>query len=363
MDCVRAWVAGIWSTAAAGLLPTFRRPLRFLAFTVGLPLTLVILATHQVNLVIGHRQALHNLHVTAELAAGLVEEMLTEAQLLERMLAEQPGFTAANAPQTLAAQLAVIPALLPDADVAEFIRLDGRVLASAPGGKYTGRDVSFHSAFIGARATGWQPYVSAVYLREPVQAEKVVGISVPVMREGEVEGLLQVQYRVDAIRARLQRIRVEPEGFVYVVDQEQQLVSYPFQVLPGRPKIAAAWPPVAAAIGERGETLEYQDSRTGARWLAGMYPVRATGWRVVATQPVSAVDASIHRVLWPMGVLAAALLGLVAMLGLQWAHLHAASLRLLQQNTTLLKQLQQQRTLSKGAPPGPPPAGPPGGQP
>lgn len=335
------------------LLDAIRHPARFLALAVALPLSVVLLATHQVNLVLGRRQALHNLRVTAELAAGLVDQMLQQTLTLERLLAEQPGVAdeiAAHDTIALAKRLSQVLALAPDADEAAVIAPEGIVLAAAPNAKLIGKDVSHHEAFTGARAVDWKPYVSQVYLREPVQAEKVVGLSVPVRDGGVIRGILQVQYRVDAIRARLQRVRVQPDGFLYVVDQEDQLVSYPFQILPGRPKIASSWPPVAHAAGSEGAALPYRDPRNGQAWLAGVYPVGDTGWRVVATQPESAVVRMIHRVVWPMGVLVAALLGLVAMMGVQWARLQATSLRLLQQNTTLLKQMQQRRTLGGGPP-------------
>lgn len=354
------WALRLPAACSAWLLGAIRRPLRFLLLLVAAPLALAVGGSYAINVSVARRQALRNLQVTAELAAGLIDETLHETLLLEQLLAGEPGFadavTARDA-QALAPRLTQALALIPAGEAAAVVSLEGRVLAAAPDAALAGRNVSFHDAFIGARAAGWQPYVSAVYLREPVQAEKVIAISAPIPGHGAPVGLLQVQYRLDAIRERLQRVRVQPSGFVYVVDQEAQLVAYPFQVLPGRPKVASSWPPVAAAIGAQGTALRFLDPRTRHAWLAGVYPVGATGWRVVAVQPDAAALQLLHRMLWPLAMLLAVLGALIAAIGWQWSQLQATSLRLLQQNTTLLKQLQQQRTLSKGQPPGAPPAG------
>lgn len=355
------WALRLPAAFSGWLLAAVRRPLRFLLVLVAAPLVFVLVGSYAVNVTTARRQALRNLRVTAALAAGLIEETLGETLLLEQLLAGEPDFAAAvaaaDAP-ALASRLTEALALVPSGDVAAVISLQGRVIAAVPDAGMTGRNVSFHEAFTGARAAGWQPYISPVYLREPVQAEKVIGISAPVRHGDAVAGLVQVQYRVDAIRERLQRVRVEPDGFVYVVDQSDQLVTYPFQVLPGRPKVASSWPPVAQPAGPDGATLRFLDPRTRQSWLAGVYPVGATGWRVIAVQPDAAAQQPLQRMLWPLAAVLGVLAALIALIGWQWSQVQAASLRLLQQNTSLLKQLQQQRTFGKGQPPPPPPSGP-----
>jgi hypothetical protein len=129
------------------------------------------------------------------------------------------------------------------------------------------------------------------------------------------------------------------------------LVAGPFQVLPGRPKVVSDWPTVAQPLSPQGAAIQFNDQRTGERWLAGIYPVGTTGWRVVAVQPERAVFLLLHRVFWPMGLLVALLLGLVIIVGLRWVQLQTFSLQLLKQNAKLLKQLQQRRTLEQGKPP------------
>jgi hypothetical protein len=164
---------------------------------------------------------------------------------------------------------------------------------------------------------------------------------------------------VEEVKSWLQKIRVDTEGFLYVVDHHQQLVVYPFQILPGKPKVVADWPPVAQPLTDTGSTLAFRDRRTGRQWLAGVHPIGAIGWRVVAVQPEGAALRVLYRTLWFLGVVVAALALLLMAVSLRWAKVQESSLRLLQQNTKLLRDLQQQQTLQRlRQSPKPPPEGP-----
>ena len=135
----------------------------------------------------------------------------------------------------------------------------------------------------------------------------------------------------------------------YVTDHHDQLVVYPFQVLPGKPKVVSDWPPVAQPLSPEGASLSFAD-RKGRRWLAGVHPVGTIGWRIVAVQPEEAALRVLHRVLWPMGILMGGLALLLVLLSRRWAQLQESSMNLLRQNTKLLKQLQQRKTLDKKGP-------------
>lgn len=351
-----------WLTVAlpryysAWMLAAYRRPLALLSSLVLVPLAVVLLLTHRVNMSLGRTQALHNLRVTAQLAAQAVQETFDDTVLYEQMLLAQPGFVEAVRTRDVPLihrALERVFALAPDADLVTLVTPDGKVLTTHPEHPARlGRDVSADDAFAGAQAAPEGPYVSAVYLHDASRTHKVVAVALPVRHEEATVAWLQVQHRVEAVRQWLQKIRVEPEGFLYVVDHRQQLVVYPFQVLPGRPKVVADWPTVALPIGPEGTTLAFTEARTGERWLAGVAPVGRTGWRVVAVQPAAAIVRILHRVMWPMGVAIGLLVLLVLAVGLRWVQLQAFSLRLLKQNAKLLKQTQQRRTLERGKPPG-----------
>ena len=338
---------------SAWLWRTFRRPRRFLFLVVMLPMVAVVVATHQLNVALTRRQALHNLAVTARLGAQIVQETLDATLRAQRILLAQPGFSSAvqrSDRQQLTQLLRNALPYIPRVDLVIVLNAQGDVVASypedqAPPGKHLGdRD-----PFLGGR-NQLEPYVSAVYLRDGPQVEKVVGVVYPVVHGGAVVGLLQFQHRVEDVKSWLQSIRVDPDGFLYVVDHHQQLVVHPMQVLPGEPLLVSHWPPVAAPLPSDSAALRYRDAATRRVWLSGLAPVGFTGWRVVAVQPEASALQSVRRVFWTLSLLVVLLLAGLVGISLRWAQLHAFCLRLLRQNTKLLKQLQQLRTLERGGP-------------
>ena len=306
-------------------LQAYSKPLRFFSFLVILPLVLVLFTTHRVNVALGRRQALHNLGVTAELAAQLVDRTLQETRLFEQMLATQPAFRQAiqrgdGPPLTKLLEDAL--QLVPRVSRAAVSTPEGTVIAVFPEDlRDVGQSVAQDDGFRGAQQGGWHPYVSSVHLQDGSPREKVVDITLPVREGPEVIGLLMVQYRVEEVRLWFQKIRVEPGGFLYLVDQHDQLVTYPFQVLPGKPKVVSDWTPVAQVVPETGSTLVFRGGRHNELWLAGVHPVGTTGWRIVAAQPEHEVLRLLHSVLWPMGLLVSLLVTILLTVSLQWVQL------------------------------------------
>jgi hypothetical protein len=352
---VREWVTlNVSSRLSAWLLRAYRRPLGFLVGLVILPLAVVVLLTHHANVTLGRRQALQNLRMTAQLAAQAVEETLKQTLRLEQLIAAQPLFVEAVQRRDAAYLTDSLRDLLrfaPTLDQALATTPEGDVIASYPSRSPRADSLVQQEGFQGAREGGWHPSISPVHLRDQESLEKVVDVICPVQEGKAIVGVLQSQYRIEAIRSWIQRIRVEPEGFLYVVDQRNQLVVFPFQVLPGKPKVVSDWPPVAQPLPEEGAAITFNDLRSRHRWLAGIYPVPGTGWRVVAVQPELAVYRIIHQVFWPLAIVVLLLLGLILGVSVRWARLQDVNLKLLAQNTKLLKQLQQRWTLEQGKPP------------
>ena len=337
---------------SAWLLAAYRRPLTFLLTLVVLPLVLIFLITHIMNVSLWRTQTLTNLRVTAHLAAEIVEETLDETFRFERLLASQPEFREAVRQRDraqLTQQLTQSLTFIPRVDLAIVMTPEGQVVASSPdSASLVGRSASDEEPFRGAQQGGWHPYLSAVYLREGPEIEKVVGVIWPIVDEEQhVIGVLQFQHQVEEVKSWLQMIRVEPKGFLYVTDHHDQLVVFPFQVLPGQPKVVSDWPPVAAPLAASGGSLAFTDRRGAQRWYAGMAPIGDTGWRVVAVQPEKAALRVLYRVLWVLGLLVGLLTLLLVGVSMRWAQVQALSLRLLHQNTKLLKQVQQRRTLDR----------------
>lgn len=342
----------------AWFLQAYRHPLPFLSGLGVLPLVLIIGLTYQVNANLWRRQTLHNLGVTARLAAEIIKETLEETLRFERMLIAQPGIgnelkTQDRARLTHRLQHALT--FMPRVDRAMLLTLQGQVVAAHPNHPgLIGSTVAEREPFRGAQQSSWRPYVSAVYLREGPEAEKVVGVMWPISQGDQVIGLLQAQHRVEEVKSWLQKIRIDPQGFLYVVDQRDQLVVFPFQVLRGQPKAVSDWPPVAKPMAKEGTTLVFRNARDGKRWLAAVYPVESTGWRVVAVQPERAALRAFDQVFWSLGMVMVFLVGLVVAAVLRWAQLHTLSLRLMRQNAKLLKQLQQHRLFERGSQKGQP---------
>ncbi len=336
---------------AAWMWQTFRRPRRFLLVVVVLPLVAVVIVTHRVNVVSARVQASDHLWVMARLAAEIIDETLEVTFRFARILIAEPGFGSAvqraDRGQITRSLEKTLP-FIPRVDQAVVISPRGEVIAAYPdGARLVGRDVADTEAFRGAKHS-WRPYVSAVYLREGPPIEKVVGVVQPITAGGTVVGLLQLQHRVEEVKSWLHKIRLEPEGVLYVVDHRDQLVIHPRQLLPGRPKIVSDWATVSHPLSGEGGTLTFRDPKKRRRWLAGLSPVGTTQWRVVAAQSERSALRSVRHVFWIMSLLAGALLALVVAISFRWAQLHAFSLRLLRQNAKLLKQLQQRRAVEQG---------------
>jgi hypothetical protein len=113
---------------------------------------------------------------------------------------------------------------------------------------------------------------------------------------------------------------------------------------------------VAAPLTDpAGTTLVFHNDRDNSQWLAGIAPVGDTGWRVVAVQPERAALRVLRQMLWPMGLVVGVLGVLLFGISLRWAKVQQSSLLLLRQNTKILRQLQQRKTLGPGSGTGPGP--------
>lgn len=299
----------------------FTRPLFFLSVVVALPLPVVLVTTHRVNVAIGRRQALQHLSVTAQLAARIVDETFTDAARFAHTLAAQPSFHDALRQRARAQLVQWLQQLLPLVSKVNRVIVataQGEILAVfPPASDLIGQSLAQDEGFHGAQEGGWHPYVSAVHMEAEGSFEKVVEVVVPVEEDHAVLGVIQVQYRVEDVHSWLTKISVEPDGFLYVVDHHDQLVVYPFQVLPGTPKVVSDWLPVAEPLSATGSTLIFRGGQHAQRWLAAVSAVGLTGWRVVAVQPERAVLRLLHQILWPTGMLVGSLLALVFFLSVE----------------------------------------------
>jgi hypothetical protein len=158
--------------------------------------------------------------------------------------------------------------------------------------------------------------------------------------------LLQVQYRLQQVEAWLEKVRIEPEGFLYVVDQQGLLVTYPFQVLPGKPKNVSSWLPVSGAASTHGTLIRFRQGTPARAWTAVVVRLDPFGWRVIAQQPDAALLGPFHQLAVSCFGFLLAMVGLVAVLLARWARLHRTTLALMAKQASLLRRSEQRRTLA-----------------
>jgi len=339
-------VPGPRTTFPWWFLNLYRRPAAFLTFLLGIPLAAVCLWLYVVNERQWRTQEGQDLLVAARLASRIIEEELAKTRQIEEALAGRPAFADAFRRRDRAALAEALRLLV---DVTPAI---DRVIASDPAGRRL-VEVSAHAAAEGPLPApsaeppddGAQP-VSGVYLRDQASGEKVVGVSSMVRDGRDVLGTVQAQYRLHQLSQWLEKIRIEPAGFLYVADRRGFLVAYPFQLLPGKPKDVSGWAPVAKTASAHGGLIRFRQGHPARPWTAAVVAVEPFGWRVVAQQPDAAMLQPFRQLAWSFGGLLLLLAGVLGGVGSRWARLHKATLRLVAQQARLLRLSEQRHLLA-----------------
>ncbi|MBI2103965.1 MAG: cache domain-containing protein [Candidatus Omnitrophica bacterium] len=327
------------------LLKLYRQPAAFFALLLVIPSAAVCLWLYAVNERQWRTQEGQDLLVAARLAARIIEEELTRTREIADAVAGRPAFTDAFRRQdrpALTAALRLLVDVTPAIDRVMAIDPAGRLLAEVPA--RAAAEPPFPDPSDQPPADGTQP-VSGVYLRDQASGEKVVGVS-SVVREGEdALGVLQVQYRLQRLSRWLEKVRIEPAGFLYVADRQGFLVAYPFQLLPGKPKDVSGWAPVSREVSAQRPLIRFQQGHPARAWTAAVVAIDPFGWRVVAQQPDAAMLQPFRHLVWSFGCLLLLIAGGFGSLGLRWARLHRATLRLVAQQARLLSLSEQRRLM------------------
>lgn len=334
-----------WTAFPAWFLALYRQPAAFLVTVIGIPLLGICLWLYAENERQWRAREGEDLLVAARLAARIIDEELTQTRQIEEALIARPPFVEAVRHSDRRALETLLQFLL---DVTPMI---DRVMVTQPDGTILG---SAGAAPADSRPSDPAPPplprqepVSGVYLRDQASGEKAVAVSTPIRADDATLGALRVQYRLQDISRWLDKVRIEPAGFVYVVDQRGFLVSYPFQLIPGQPKKVLRWAPVAAQASARGAVIRFRQGRPSRPWTAAVVSIAPFGWRVIAQQPDAAMLRPFHQLVASFVLLIGLLAGILSLLVLRWASLHQATLRLLAQQTRLLKQHQQRDVASR----------------
>lgn len=333
-----------WLSFPAWFLELYRQPLAFLLTVIGIPLLGLCVWLYAENERGWRTREGKDLLVAARLAARIIQEELDQTRQIEDALASRAAFIDAvkrGDRGALETSLQLLLDVTPMIDRVMVLDLEGRLVAtvsSATENPSTTADPP--------RAV-WRQPVSGVYLRDAASGEKVVAVSSPVYEDNQALGLLQVQYRLQDISRWLDKVRVEPGGFVYVVDQAGYLVSYPFQLVPGQPKNVSGWPPVKHQLSPQGEVMRFWQGRPAGPWTAAVVAVEPFGWRVIAQQADAVMLRPFYRIVLSFLALIGLLAGILCFFLLRWAALHQATLRLLAQQAKLLAQSERRHVTAR----------------
>lgn len=340
-----------WRAFADWLLGAYRHPWLWITNILVLPAVILCAWLYLTTEETWRKQEEQDLLVAARLASRILQEELRAALTIERALATRPTFLDAvrhRDASRAGAALAELLEMNPSMDRAVLVDPDGTLWVER---KTALADSSPLPAMrLGALEdvppAGWHGAISSAYVDEATGTEKLVSLSHPVQDGERLLGLLQVQYRLQRVGAWLEKVRIEPEGFLYVVDQQGLLVTYPFQVLPGKPKNVSSWLPVAGAASTHGTLIRFRQGTPARAWTAVMVRLEPFGWRVIAQQPDAALLGPFHQLAVSCFGFLLAMVGLVAVLLARWARLHRTTLALMAKQASLLRRSEQRRTLA-----------------
>lgn len=353
LRAVLQWCSSRWTRVPSWFLALYRHPLAFLSLLLAIPLIAVCGWIAVANERQWRSREAEDLVVAARLASRIVDDELTRTHHIERAVASRDDFRRAVQQRDAALLRSFLQTI---ADITPMIRrvavvdAEGRVIAGVP---------PEPAGPAAPPASTTAPSVSNVYLSDPDSGEKAVTVSYPIREADRSLGVLAIHYRLEDIARWIEKVRVEPSGFVYVADRNGYLVAYPFQVLPGQPKNVSAWPPVHTPLGERGEArLRFAQGRPAQSWTAAVVELAPFGWRIVAQQPDQAMLQPFYELVGSFLLMSVGLLVVIGTVALRWTRLHQATLRLLEQQARLLRQSEQRRLASTlHRPPKPPNAG------
>lgn len=350
LQACASWYSSAWTRVPAWFLALYRHPLTFLGLILTIPLVAVCGWIAIANEPQWRTREAEDLMVAARLAARIVDDELTRTYQIESAVASRDDFRRAVQQRdvvVLRTFVQTIADITPMINHVAVLDPDRRVIVSVP---------TSPAGPTAAAAPVNAPSVSDVYLSDPNSGEKAVTVSYPIVEVERLLGAIQIRYRLEDIARWIEKVRVEPAGFVYVTDRHGYLVAYPFQVLPGQPKNVSAWPPVRAPLTEGGDVrLRFAQGHPSRPWTAAVVELKPFGWRIIAQQPDGAMLEPFYELVGSFLVMSLVLLILIGTIVLRWTNLHRTTLRLLEQQARLLRQTERRRLASTLRRPTPPP--------
>ncbi|MEX2515424.1 MAG: EAL domain-containing protein [Gammaproteobacteria bacterium] len=138
----------------------------------------------------------------------------------------------------------------------------------------------------------WQPHISGVYQRTAIPQRNVFAVTIPVRNaDAQILGILVLQLDMEGFFAWVSEIDFGPEGFIYIVDNKQQLAYHPDYPAQGE-IVDYSHVPIVGKVMQQQQGVEIIfDTGTDAEQVTAYIPI-AQGWGVIAQQPARVAFAS-----------------------------------------------------------------------
>lgn len=178
-----------------------------------------------------------------------------------------------------------------------------------------GTDFSYRPWFTGVMKTG-KVYVTPVYKRTAEPQLNVVAVAAPIFNDrNEIIALIVSQVELGSIAEWVETVEVGGNGFVYVVDQDIQLVTHPLHPLEEAIVDYSSVLPARAVHEGRTGTVIASNGNDTTEYLSAYAPVERYDWGVVVQESTKsafhAQNATLQKFLnlewtvgmWNLGVL------------------------------------------------------------
>lgn len=287
---------------------------RELAVVVWLPLVVLWGTTYWGSAFFWTKQSQRELQQMAALGVKRLERLVKETEAAALGLIDEDRVLEAVRTKDRVLVQELLNAFLKSHAAIEHVVLvdeQGYLWMSAP---YVGKPVHETPLLFVGSTERW-PRVSHVALSWSATPQKTIGVTVPMLDQERIVGFVQLQYRVEQLEAWVSQVRSgEVGGFLYILDQEGNVVVHPYAVMSGQPMNIAAQFPAVRSMGLR-EAIQVLRDEHGHRHLLAV-DTTSFGWRVVAQQSFKRMQAQARRTYFPVMVVSSVVVVLAALLGL-----------------------------------------------
>jgi len=148
----------------------------------------------------------------------------------------------------------------------------------------------------------WQPYVSAVFVRDSLPKLKVVDIAIPIKSGNTTIGILVLQIQANNFVKITQNLGFDKEEILYILDQKGHIVYHPFFSSQTSIIDFSSIPVVGEALQGHGGVKEDYNFFKHKWKFAAFQRIDEFGWVVVVTQPSQIAFAQRDQILFRLAI-------------------------------------------------------------